>query len=309
MKNLITSLVLILFFGIIQTSVAQDDNLSAVIKFKPVKNSTTLSSKFSENVYRGIIKSLDTKNRFVAFAEGADEPTDVAATILAELSIKNFTSSNETVRAKKPKDAGADWKAPAPQIVTKANIGGEITLTDIATGEKLEPKYFQGAYENSMTASQLERAKSSYYFRQKVYNDRRKEGEPEDKDKYNWKRIATKATITDVIKNWNRGITYLIPIEVKIKSIAEAKKNKAVRLMLDAGKNKDVEVGDAYDVVELTSYEVGGKKLNKETKIGSVWVGKKKYIMENESSFKVRKGKKKIFEAINADKDLALKLR
>jgi len=288
---------LILIFGINQGVVAQTDNLSAVVKFKPLKNISKVPSTFAEDVYQKLIKTLDNKNRFVAFAEGQNEPTDIAATVLAEASINSFSATRAPVVAKRPKDADSNWRPPEPQMVTTANIGGEINFTEITTGKKLEPKYFSGEYKNYQKTWQIELKEAE--------NDRRKEGETK---KNNWKELAINEVINDIVKKWDEEIANLIPIELKIKSIVEAKKNKAIRLMVDAGTNKDVSKGDTYQVIELTSYEVGGKKLIKETILSLIWVEKKKYIMETESSFKVRFGKKKIFKAINSNKNLMLKL-
>jgi len=315
MQKLILHFTLILIFGINQTTIAQDDNLSAVIKFKPIVNQSKASTDVCNKVYDRLIKSLDTKNRFVAFAEGKEEPNGMAATILAEVKISGYGVSQKTVRTQRPKDAAPDWKNPGPKIVTKSSIAGVINFTDISTGKKLDPQPIRGAFEERKIKTAIKTEGVSWSKKKGVHSTKKSQ-EDINKQKKNiakeeaaWKKGAANKAINNAIDNWEDNINKFMPIDLKIKSIIEAKKNKAIRVMVDAGKNKDISMGDTYQVVELTSYEVGGKKLTKETPLGIVWVGRKKYIMETESSFKVQTGKKNIFEAINSNKNIALKLR
>ena len=315
MQKLFTTSIAFLLFGLSNFIIAQESDFSAVIKFKPIINKSPAPREVCEDIYKKIIKSLDTKKRFVAFAEGQDEPTDIAATILGEIKIIQYAATQQTITPKKPKDAPADWKNPGPSIKTESSIIGDVFFTNVSTGAKLPPSRFHGYYENSQKKTAIKSEGVAWSKSKGIHNTKKSKKDINQqkseivKQEAAWKRNVANKAIENAMKKWNDSVKKIMPVPVKIKSIAESKKNKAIRLMIDAGLDKDIDNAHSYDVVEISSYEVGGKKVDREKKLGMIWVYKRKYIMENESSFKVGKGKKKIFEAIQNNKELALILR
>lgn len=315
MKRITIFFISIMTMGVSNFLIAQESNLSGVLKFKPVINKSTASKEVCKKLYNQVLKSLDDKNRFVAFAEGVNEPKDVAASVLVDMTITSFGVSQKTIKPKKPKDAPANWKSPGDQVQTNSNISAVLNFTDVATGKKLEPKAFKGIFEETRKKTAIKRENLSWSKDKGLHNTKKSGSDIKEQQKKvakevaAWKVSAGNKAVENAFKNWKVDIRKILPVEVNIKSIAESKKNKAVRLMIDAGKDKDIDNTHRYDVVELTSYEVGGKKLEKETKLGLIWVWKGKFILENESNFKVGKGKKAIFQAINEGKKLALRLK
>ena len=85
------------------------------------------------------------------------------------------------------------------------------------------------------------------------------------------------------------------PIHTQILEIVEIKKEEAKEVLLNVGTQTGTQKNDKYSVVEITTYEAGGKSIKREVEIGEL------------SSAKVSKGGEAILEKFQSNAKLLCK--